>query len=1269
VRFGRGLRAPLVASARVLAAFGLVALGAARAFAAQPADACTCVSTSCGTSAPCDAATAGSWATGGSGGGACGVNCGGTAPDSNDTVTIDTGTSVLIQSSGVSWGPVTILGNLIFKEADSIQTTTLTYAGSSGGNLINGSGASGSLIIRRGNHINVNTTANYSNITWVEGFNFDGRGSVVQTKVAGLQTGAPTVDGAALPNGCVTATGAQKYVITPETGIKNARIGGRIVVQSGKARNRHFEITNVDAMAGTLTICTELPDGSSAGQRLTPHTTGFGTFPAAGPPAGSRHWTPQNTGNSACTGAGAPHFWCTGPGTGTGVQATIAVGDKIAIVDDWWLRQTVGTNGFAVTPGGGHTTMMQLFAGNFEGLGLRGGAGSSIIVFNDVTLTPTVAEWSYNNFHDPQGGGGGIIAASFSGAKITWNACHDTPNASVGSGCIHPTSNDDSGVVWYGNNIDVSDNVIYRTASYGIDYKISPLAVTPATGNKFNRNLVYEGCERAASACVGINVENCSDCEIANNVVFDMTANDYATGDGIAANSIFSSHVSDHFMDKTSVRDNWIVNCEISGINAISGAVTFASRGVTMTRNYVSNVGHDGVNGGRLYGNVIRNFSMKSPGFIGADNSYPLYGNEFIGEDTLVATGAQCTGGACSAGFLRFDTGAGTASGTRVVASDNVFRGQDYSGTAIAVFVNGATDADFSFAHTTIDGTTVPATGMLGFRYDTWAPTVDHTATNTDFLVTHTANQASGLCSSDVNALETFGTYATNSATVTAEKAAAVTATNCTNAGTRLVGSGGLGLNRKDAYDFSLTPGSSFITAGVSPAGSSLGSRAFRFDRDRLNALWGFVLPFENTAGAAGVSPFPVNFSNVTGSATVTDNRDTDGDGVIDLHDDCPGTYDPAQWDRDGDGVGDACDADADGDGLPDPPAAWCPFDHNPLQPDADGDGLGDACDPCPLDRADDQDADGVCADTDNCAIVYNPGQADSDGDGLGDACDNCPTAVNVGQGDFDADGLGDACDNCRSVPNADQADGDGDGIGDLCDNCPAIPNATQANRDHDGLGDACDPCPTDPLNDADRDGICAHADNCPGVANPGQADGDRDTIGDACDDCPFIANLDQMDFDGDRFGDACDNCPGVYNPNQADHDGDGRGDACDGNGAAIVVSVPDRELVAWQAAAGFEAYNLYQGSLDLLRATGAVTQDPATSPLVQRHCNLAGTAFPNPPDPPAGQGLFYMVTGVSSGREGDLGADSDGSERTNSHPCQRPRGGPGGQTRRGRCS
>jgi hypothetical protein len=92
-------------------------------------------------------------------------------------------------------------------------------------------------------------------------------------------------------------------------------------------------------------------------------------------------------------------------------------------------------------------------------------------------------------------------------------------------------------------------------------------------------------------------------------------------------------------------------------------------------------------------------------------------------------------------------------------------------------------------------------------------------------------------------------------------------------------------------------------------------------------------------------------------------------------------------------------------------------------------------------------DADGLCANVDNCLGSHNPAQEDQDGDGVGDACDNCMWDANSAQGDIDGDSVGDTCD----------PDDDGDGIDDSSDNCPQAPNTTQTDSDGDSEGDACD--------------------------------------------------------------------------------------------------------------------------------------------------------------------------------------------------------------------
>jgi len=80
---------------------------------------------------------------------------------------------------------------------------------------------------------------------------------------------------------------------------------------------------------------------------------------------------------------------------------------------------------------------------------------------------------------------------------------------------------------------------------------------------------------------------------------------------------------------------------------------------------------------------------------------------------------------------------------------------------------------------------------------------------------------------------------------------------------------------------------------------------------------------------------------------------DSDGDGYIDINDNCPSEPNPEQTDTDSDRIGDLCDGctdtDLDGFGNPGFPANTCEADNcpnvaNSNQADSDGDSVGDAC-------------------------------------------------------------------------------------------------------------------------------------------------------------------------------------------------------------------------------------------------------------------------------------------------------------------------------------
>lgn len=190
------------------------------------------------------------------------------------------------------------------------------------------------------------------------------------------------------------------------------------------------------------------------------------------------------------------------------------------------------------------------------------------------------------------------------------------------------------------------------------------------------------------------------------------------------------------------------------------------------------------------------------------------------------------------------------------------------------------------------------------------------------------------------------------------------------------------------------------------------------------NALWQFA---EGTPPPAGsdatdnqfyTAGLEFSFGGKTGKSVPLD---TDGDGVADKVDKCPGTPMGARVDLSG-----------------------CPID-------ADGDGVFDGID--------------QCANTPSGSTVDERGcPKDSDGDGVPDGIDRCPNtpsgAVVDAAGcpkDSDRDGVPDGIDQCADTPSGTAVDArgcslvtdaDNDGVPDDRDLCPFTPADAKVDKD-----------------------------------------------------------------------------------------------------------------------------------------------------------------------------------------------------------------------------
>ena len=293
---------------------------------------------------------------------------------------------------------------------------------------------------------------------------------------------------------------------------------------------------------------------------------------------------------------------------------------------------------------------------------------------------------------------------------------------------------------------------------------------------------------------------------------------------------------------------------------------------------------------------------------------------------------------------------------------------------------------------------------------------------------------------------------------------------------------------------------------------------------------------YEIAPSGYSVSNYSISYMN--GTLTIRAG-DSDGDGILDVNDNCPTVANPDQADLDADGLGDLCDSDIDGDGFTNTDEEACgtdPRDVTDFPSDLDGDGSPDCVDP-------DRDGDGILDVNDNCVSTPNTDQADYDSDGLGDLCDS----------DMDGDGFSNETEiACGTNPldfNDFPIDTDGDGLADCedpdddndgqtdedeiaCGSNPLLASSRSADIDLDGIVDCLDP-------DIDGDGCLNEEDEFPldasecwdtdkdGIGNnkdeDDDGDGQMDVHENQCGSDPLNYQSMSLDTDGDMVPDCVD--------------------------------------------------------------------------------------------------------------------------------------------------
>jgi len=384
-----------------------------------------------------------------------------------------------------------------------------------------------------------------------------------------------------------------------------------------------------------------------------------------------------------------------------------------------------------------------------------------------------------------------------------------------------------------------------------------------------------------------IEMNACQNCQIHNNVIFGIYKEDESGGVGIAGlNNTSTSYAG------TSIYNNWIVNTSV-GIEFRAADADDSGRDMAVVHNYVSHTRAHGIGAAMMFSNVIKNWDLNDT-VTGSGVKFPrIYRGNVLMTDIAVSAGAPCDVDGCSRYGIEMNALNYTSD---VEITDTlIYNSNDDDFTGSCVFLNFGSTAmpnDVTVSHLTCDAAG-ESTGavVLSTSKD---PDLTKTFTANDifhaFSTGNSSSRAIVNCSAQDNIIDVVGNLFSANSYLAADKGGTVESV-CDEGSVTQTMSGMYQYRDRLAIDFNLVDGADALTAAAD--GGPIGIRAFRFDRARLNDVWSDTLTFDYT--------FPKNIANVS-------NVDTDGDGVIDLHDNCDGVWNPSQLDTNENDKGDACD-------------------------------------------------------------------------------------------------------------------------------------------------------------------------------------------------------------------------------------------------------------------------------------------------------------------------------------------------------------------------